>query len=46
MASLDREAQYFNRLLDGVADAEPYLAVKTVRIRLLGDYELLIQVEG
>ncbi len=37
----DREAQLFLHLLDDTNEVEPYLAVKTLRIRLLGDFILL-----
>ena len=39
MTSRDREAQYFLHILDETA--EPCLAVKTIQIRLLGDFALL-----
>ena len=37
----DREAQSFLHLLNETNDVEQYLAVKTLRIRLLGDFALL-----
>ena len=37
----DREAQRFLHLLNETNDVEQYLAVKTLRIRLLGDFALL-----
>src|ERR1700724_2984079 len=37
----DREARRFLHLLDHTNDGEQYLAVKTLRIRLLGDFQLL-----
>jgi DNA-binding SARP family transcriptional activator len=37
----DREAQRFLHLLKDTNDVEQYLAVKTLRIRLLGDFALL-----
>jgi DNA-binding SARP family transcriptional activator len=41
MTSRDRDAQYLMRVLDNVTDMEQYLAVKTLHIRLLGDFALL-----
>jgi DNA-binding SARP family transcriptional activator len=41
MTSRDREAQYFIQFLDETIDTEPGLAVKTIQIRLLGDFALL-----
>ena len=38
--SRDREAQHFLHLLDDTNDVEHYFAVKTLRIRLLGDFAL------
>src|SRR5437588_9919236 len=37
----DRGAQGFLHLLDETSDVEHFPAVKTLRIRLLGDFELL-----
>ncbi len=37
----DREAQRFLHLLDDTNEVEPYLAVKTFHIRLLGEFALL-----
>lgn len=40
-ASRGREAQHFLHLLDETDEVEQYLAVKALRIRLLGDFALL-----
>ena len=37
----DREAQRFLHLLNDTNDGEQYLAVKTLRMRLLGEFALL-----